>query len=157
MRDLVEAAQSYKSVEKFENKKKIMEYIVQNIDQYTSNPRRATRKDSLFLKIKFFGESLFCGSGIYLGNYLVTTYFFIKLAYLVNSIGQFYLMNEFLGKLQNFIQLINRSIYWPYYLISISILKIPKHDFWSNLNYCIFITYLLYKLLIRLKNFRIKF
>lgn len=102
MRDLVEAAQSYKSVEKFENKKKIMEYIVQNIDQYTSNPRRTTRKHSLALKVKHFGESLFCGSGIYLGNYLVTTYFFIKLAYLINSIGQFYLMNEFLGKQLNY-------------------------------------------------------
>lgn len=98
MRDLVEAAHSYKSVEKFDNKKKIMEYIVQNIDQYASNPRRVTRKDSIFQKIKYFGESLFCGSGIYLGNYLVTTYFFIKLAYLINSIMQFYLMNEFLGK-----------------------------------------------------------
>lgn len=98
MRDLVEAAHSYKTVEKFENKKNIMEYIVQNIDQYASNPRRTSRKDSMFLKMKFFGESLFCGSGIYLGNYLVTTYFFIKLAYLFNSIGQFYLMNEFLGK-----------------------------------------------------------
>jgi len=99
MRDLVEAAHSYKTVEKFESKKNIMEYIVQNIDQYASNPRRVTQKDSLFLKIKFFGESLFCGTGIYLGNYLVTTYFFIKIAYLINSITQFYLMNELLGKL----------------------------------------------------------
>ena len=97
MRDLVEAAQSYKSVEKFSNKEKIMEYIVTNIDQYASNPRRVKRNDSLYLKFKYFGESLVCGSGIYLGNYLVTTYFFTKVIYLVNSILQFYLMNEFLG------------------------------------------------------------
>lgn len=98
MRDLIEAAHSYKSVDKFANKKKIMEYIVQNIDQYASNPRRSKSRDSIFQKIKYFSESLFCGSGIYLGNYLVTTYFFIKLAYLINSIFQFFVMNEFLGK-----------------------------------------------------------
>lgn len=79
MRDLIEAAHSYKSVEKYSNKKKIMEYIVQNIDQYASNPRRSKHRHSIFQKIKYFGESLFCGAGIYLGNYLVTTYFFIKL------------------------------------------------------------------------------
>lgn len=98
MRDLVEAAHSYKSVEKFGCKKKIMEYIVHNIDQYASNPRRSKAQESIFNKIKYFGESLFCGSGIYLGNYLVTTYFFIKIVYLVNSIVQFFIMNEFLGK-----------------------------------------------------------
>ncbi len=75
-----------------------MEYIVQNIDQYASNPRRSKSRDSILQRIKYFGESLFCGSGIYLGNYLVTTYFFIKIIYLVNSIGQFFVMNEFLGK-----------------------------------------------------------
>jgi hypothetical protein len=75
-----------------------MEYIVQNIDQYASNPRRSRPIDSIFSKIKFFGESLFFGSGVYLGNYIVTTYFFVKLAYLVNSIVQFFIMNEFLGK-----------------------------------------------------------
>lgn len=98
MRDLIEAAHSYKSVEKYSNKAKIMEYVVQNIDQYASNPRRSRQVDSIFQKIKYFGESLFCGSGIYLGNYLVTTYFFIKIVYLFNSIAQFFVMNEFLGK-----------------------------------------------------------
>lgn len=98
MRDLIEAAHSYKSVEKYTSKKKIMEYIVQNIDQYASNPRRSKSRDSIFQKVKYFSESLFCGSGIYLGNYLVTTYFFIKIVYLVNSIVQFFIMNEFLGK-----------------------------------------------------------
>ena len=98
MRDLIEAAYSYKSVEKYLNKKKIMEYMVQNIDQYTSNPRRAKNYHSMFQKLKYFSESVFCGAGIYLGNYLVTSYFFIKIVYLLNSIMQFYLMNEFLGK-----------------------------------------------------------
>jgi hypothetical protein len=79
MRDLIEAAHSYKSVEKYSNKSKIMEYIVHNIDQYASNPRRSKHTHSIFQKMKFFGESLLCGTGIYLGNYLVTTYFFIKL------------------------------------------------------------------------------
>ena len=98
IRDLIEAAHSYKSVEKFAKRSKIMEYIVQNIDQYASNPRRSRSVDSIFSKIKFFGESLFCGTGIYLGNYIVTTYFFVKLAYLLNSIVQFFVLNEFLGK-----------------------------------------------------------
>jgi hypothetical protein len=79
MRDLIEAAHSYKSVEKYQNKEKIMEYIVHNIDQYASNPRRSKHRDSIFHKFKYFGESLFCGSGIYLGNYLVTTYFFTRI------------------------------------------------------------------------------
>lgn len=98
VRDIIEAAHSYKSVEKFSSKSKIMEYIVENIDQYASNPRRSKLHDSVLQKVKYFGESLFCGSGIYLGNYLVTTYFFIKIVYLVNSISQFFIMNEFLGK-----------------------------------------------------------
>ena len=84
MRDLIEAAHSYKSVEKYSNKSKIMEYIVHNIDQYASNPRRSKRTHSIFQKMKFFGESLLCGTGIYLGNYLVTTYFFIKLGKIKN-------------------------------------------------------------------------
>jgi hypothetical protein len=98
MRDLIEAAHSYKSVDKYSNKKKIMEYIVENFDQYASNPRRSKNRDSLPLKLKYFSESVLCGSGIYLGNYLVTTYFFIKIIYLMNSFFQFFIMNEFLGK-----------------------------------------------------------
>ena len=98
VRDLIEAAQSYKSVDKFDNKGKIMNYIVGNIDKYVSNPRRIRKKDSIKQRLVYFLESLCFGSGIYLGNYIVTTYLFTKFLYLSNSLIQIYVMNEFLGR-----------------------------------------------------------
>ena len=98
VRDLIEAAQSYKSVDKFDNKSKIMSYIVSNIDKYVSNPRRLRKKDSFRQRFIYFLESLCFGSGIYLGNYIVTTYLFTKFLYLSNSLIQIYIMNEFLGR-----------------------------------------------------------
>jgi hypothetical protein len=61
MRDLVEAAHSYKSVEKFDNKDKMLEYITQNINQYVNHPRRLKKKDSPKQKIRFYINSFFCG------------------------------------------------------------------------------------------------
>ncbi|KAL7675036.1 hypothetical protein ACOME3_001304 [Neoechinorhynchus agilis] len=39
IKDLVEAAASYKSVEKFEKRKTLMNYLVSTIDQYVDDPR----------------------------------------------------------------------------------------------------------------------
>ena len=99
MHDLVEAAFSYKSVENYENKAKVMEYIVNSVDQYANDPRRSHPSDSFARKLKHFLKSLFlCSSGNYLGSRLVTSYIFVKLLYLLNSCAQFFLVNEFLGK-----------------------------------------------------------
>lgn len=98
LKDITEAAYSYKSVEKHEVKCKMMQYIVDNIDQYLSNKRRLKKRDTIKQKIRYYIDSFLCGSGVYLGNYLVTTYIFTKLLYIANSFLQFFLMNEFLGK-----------------------------------------------------------
>lgn len=98
LKDIIEAANSYKSVEKFDTKCKMTLYMVDNIDQYLNNKRRLKLRHSISQKVKYYIDSFCFGSGIYLGNYLLTTYIFTKILYIINSCLQFYLMNEFLGK-----------------------------------------------------------
>ena len=98
LKDIMEAAYSHKSVQKFEKRSEITKYLIDNIDQYLSNRRRLKSRDSPLQKFKYYVDSFVFGAGIYLGNYLYTTYIVTKIIYIINSSFQFYLMNEFLGK-----------------------------------------------------------
>lgn len=96
VRDIVEAAANYKSVDKYENRQKYMTYMLTAVDQYVDDPRR--RKDtrrSLFIKRLLSG--ICCISGKFLGNYLMVLYLFIKLAFIGNCICQLFVLNLLLG------------------------------------------------------------
>lgn len=96
IRDIVEAASNYKSVDKYENRQKYMTYMLTAVDQYVDDPRRRkeTRR-SIFIKRLI--SVVCCISGKFLGNYLMVLYLFIKLAFIANCICQLFVLNLLLG------------------------------------------------------------
>jgi hypothetical protein len=96
IRDIVEAASNYKSVDKYENRQKYMNYMLTAVDQYVDDPRRRkeTRR-SLFIKRLLSGVCFI--SGKFLGNYLMVLYLFTKLAFIANCISQLFVLNLLLG------------------------------------------------------------
>lgn len=96
IRDIVEAASNYKSVDKYENRQKYMSYMLTAVDQYVDDPRRRkeTRRSLL---IKRLLSGICCISGKFLGNYLMVLYLFIKLAFISNCISQLFVLNLLLG------------------------------------------------------------
>ncbi|CAF0804780.1 unnamed protein product [Brachionus calyciflorus] len=96
IRDIVEAASNYKSVDKYENRQKYMTYMLTAVDQYVDDPRR--RKETRrTLFIKRILSVICCISGKFLGNYLMVLYLFIKLAFIANCISQLFVLNLLLG------------------------------------------------------------
>jgi len=97
MRDLVEAANNYKSVEKCDKQEKYMNYLIISIDQYVDDPRRRKEiRKSTFLEN--ISKSLLICYGKFLGNYLVMLYTTIKLLYITNCIIQIFVLNYMLGQ-----------------------------------------------------------
>lgn len=113
--NLVQAARSYQSSEKFHDRDKIMLYMIKSIDQYSYTRRKrkggiSKKCDCDIQQLCFTDASCCCcagsssssgGSGAQGGaiggTYLVVLYFFIKILYLSNSIGQLFLLNILLG------------------------------------------------------------
>jgi hypothetical protein len=115
--NLVQAARSYQSAEKFQDRDKIMLYMIKSVDQYSYTRRR--RKNGISKKcdcdiqqLCFTDASCCCCTGSNStnmigssssgqvpigGTYLVCLYFFIKILYLSNSMGQLFLLNVLLG------------------------------------------------------------
>ena len=82
VRDIVEAASNYKSVDKYESRQKYMSYMLTAVDQYVDDPRRRKDTRRSLLLVKRAVAALCCISGKFLGNYLMVLYFFIKLAFI---------------------------------------------------------------------------
>ncbi len=101
MSDLVEAANNYKSADKFDNRKKYMDYLVTNIDQYVDDKRRYDHNRSLN-KVKNVLLQLIPCAGRFLGNYIVGLYFVVKIIYIVNTGAQAAFLSSMLGR--NFFQ-----------------------------------------------------
>ena len=114
--NVVQAARSYQSSEKFQDRDKIMLYMIKSIDQYsyTRRKRRAgisKKCDCDIQQLCFTDSSCCCGgssstnmiggsSGGQVsigGTYLVCLYLLIKIFYLSNSLGQLFLLNVLLG------------------------------------------------------------
>ena len=73
-----------------------MSYLVKNIDQFVDDHRRyddmrPKSKLSKFLKI------IFPCFGRFLGNYIVILYFIVKIIYILNTIGQVFVISMLLG------------------------------------------------------------
>ncbi len=69
MRDIIEAAGNYKSVDKYDKREKYMTYMLTAIDQYVDDPRRCElerNKNNLFKRVI---KALCCIFGKFLGNY----------------------------------------------------------------------------------------
>ena len=105
LKDLIEAAQTYRSANmRHEDKIKLLDYLTNWLNSYCSNAYRLTTLDAkrsrITRKAKFkrFSLHLCFPIGIYTGNYLIISYLFIKLLYLLNSIGQILLLNTLLGR-----------------------------------------------------------
>lgn len=94
--DLVQAAYSYKAVDKFDTRDdKYMRYLVTNFDQYVDDPRRYEKeRPSFIIRILMAINPFF---GRYLGNYLIILYFVTKLIYLANVFMQILLLSGLLG------------------------------------------------------------
>jgi innexin len=114
--NVVQAARSYQSSEKFQDRDKIMLYMIKSIDQYsyTRRKRRAgisKKCDCDIQQLCFTDSSCCCGgssstnmiggsSGGQVsigGTYLVCLYLLIKIFFLSNSLGQLFLLNVLLG------------------------------------------------------------
>ena len=97
MGDLVEAANYYKSVEKYDKQEKYLSYLIEAIDHYVDDPRRRKGiRHSNF--IKSISKSLLICYGKFLGNYLVMLYMTIKFFYILNCVLQIVLLNYMLGQ-----------------------------------------------------------
>ncbi|CAF3749702.1 unnamed protein product [Rotaria socialis] len=105
LKDLIEAAQTYRSANiRHDDKIKLLDYITNWVNSYCANDYRliniqtkrslSTRK----AKLTCIGHHVFFPIGLYTGNYLMITYIFIKFLYLLNSIGQIFLLNTLLGR-----------------------------------------------------------
>jgi hypothetical protein len=77
--DIVEAADDTKSVKEFDERDKLIKYIVDTIDMYVDDARRQIdgekRQTSLLRKVF---QLLCCMTGKFLGNYFITLYMSVK-------------------------------------------------------------------------------
>jgi len=96
LKDIIEAGKSYKSIDRMDKRKKIMNYIIASIDEFIDDPRRGRENRNLSL-IKRVQAVFCCMYGKFQGNYFMMVYLLTKILYVVNSIGQLSLLNEMLG------------------------------------------------------------
>lgn len=74
-----------------------MEYMIGTIDQYVDDPRRQRSNRHMNWLRRTFALSCFM-FGKFLGNYLVILYLFVKVLYIVNCVGQLFLISILLGR-----------------------------------------------------------
>ena len=97
--DLIDAANSYKSADKFTNRDNYMKYIVQNIDQFVDDDRRYDDKRRVYKHSSVTNclKKLVPCAGIYLGNYIVILYLVCKLIYSFNVAIHGWFLGQILG------------------------------------------------------------
>jgi innexin len=92
--NLVDAALNYQTADRFEDRNKIMTYLTRSIDQYVYMRKRKPKR---FDFIRRFLAFILCVPGRRMGSYLLILFFVTKLLFIVNSVGQLFLLNVFLG------------------------------------------------------------
>ena len=92
--NLVDAALHYQTADRFEDRNKIMTYLTRSIDQYVYMRKRKAKR---FDFIRRFLAFILCVPGRRMGSYLLILFFVTKLLFIVNSLGQLFLLNIFLG------------------------------------------------------------
>ncbi|KAI0979002.1 hypothetical protein GJ496_002979 [Pomphorhynchus laevis] len=96
IKDVVEAAISYKHLDKISNRTSIMNYIVSMIDQYVDDPRRKQRSRYLSFTQRILAI-VCCMRGKFHGSYFFAIYMITKVFFLANSIWQFFMLKALLG------------------------------------------------------------
>ncbi|CAF0866309.1 unnamed protein product, partial [Didymodactylos carnosus] len=96
LKDIIEAGKSFKSIDRMDKRKKIMNYIIASIDEFIDDPRRGRENRNLSLTKKILAVFC-CMYGKFQGNYFMMVYLLTKTLYVINSIGQLSLLNEMLG------------------------------------------------------------
>lgn len=94
---MIEASHDFKNVSKLEKNRRMIEYMIGTIDQYVDDPRRQHANRNLNFIRRTMALTCFC-FGKFLGNYLVILYLFIKVLYIVNCLGQLFLISVLLGR-----------------------------------------------------------
>lgn len=94
--DLVDAAQSYKSADKYDQRHSYMSYMVKNIDQYVDDDRRYESKRTKNIILRLVQTSV-PGLGRFMGNYIVLFYFAIKFVYIMNTVFQIMIISGLLS------------------------------------------------------------
>ena len=104
--DIVETAEKYQFAEESEVKRKVLRFLTSQMDRYLKMRKRSAQEeedDEVICKcnIRWLCARLcWCagtGGKQKFGNYLVTLYMFCKILFLINAIGQLFLLNLFLG------------------------------------------------------------
>ncbi|CAF1611618.1 unnamed protein product [Adineta ricciae] len=96
LKDIIEAGKSYKSIDRMDKRRKIMDYIIASIDEFIDDPRRGRENRNLSI-LKRIQAVFCCMYGKFQGNYFMMVYLLTKVLYVINSIGQLALFNEMLG------------------------------------------------------------
>src|ERR1700722_17906198 len=74
-----------------------MKFMLSIIDQYVDDPRRqSNNRETVWWKKCFI--MFFPSSGRYMGDYLRNLFLFIKILYVINVIGQVFLLSFLLGQ-----------------------------------------------------------
>lgn len=97
VRDLVDAATTYKKATTQKEREDLMKYMVSMIDQYVDDPRRQSniRAEKWWKKcILMFVPS----SGRYMGDYLRNLFIFIKILYALNIFAQILILSFLLSQ-----------------------------------------------------------
>ncbi|CAF4093827.1 unnamed protein product [Rotaria magnacalcarata] len=92
--NLVDAALNYQTADRFEDRNKIITYLTRSIDQYVYMRKRKRKR---FDFIRRFLAFILCVPGRHMGSYLLILFFVTKILFIVNSVGQLFLLNIFLG------------------------------------------------------------
>ncbi|CAF1620285.1 unnamed protein product, partial [Didymodactylos carnosus] len=88
VKNLIDAAQSLKTVKRFHKQKVIMQYLISLISQYVSNPRKKQKPQHTKWNTYVYGL-ICCMFGMnYFNAYLLLLYLFVKLLYIANSLFQ---------------------------------------------------------------------
>lgn len=78
-----------------------IKYVVRHIDRCLDNQRETRHRTCVKLRHILSAKlSILCGMRY--GNYLVSVYFFMKILYISNAIGQLFMLNAFLSTDYNF-------------------------------------------------------
>lgn len=96
--DLVESSFDYKLPTTNARDREIcLKYVVDSIDDYCNDHRRRTQKRRRLSKVQQTFASMWCLTGVYLGNYLVVLYATTKLMYISISFIQIFILSVLLG------------------------------------------------------------
>jgi len=93
VRNIMDAAQSLKSVKRFHKQKSIMAYLVSTIHQYAGDPRKRLKQQHSRINTYVQGlvNCLFGSSNVF-NSYLFLLYLFTKILFIINAFTQLYII-----------------------------------------------------------------